>query len=78
MFPVLNYLCRHGAVNGAVPYGRSDNLSQQTGLAARSLLSRDSDHNSMYNEKRERAIGSDKERLNLRVVNKYVFTNLLS
>ncbi|KAG7545682.1 hypothetical protein ISN44_As12g011220 [Arabidopsis suecica] len=63
-------MLRHGAVNGAVPYGRSDNLSQQTGLAARSLLSRDSDHNSLYNEKRERATGSDKERVNLRAVNK--------
>lgn len=59
-------------MNGAVPYGRSDSLSQQTGLAARSLLSRDSDHNPLYNEKRERATGSDKERVNLRAVNKYV------
>ncbi|CAN7015081.1 unnamed protein product [Brassica rapa subsp. trilocularis] len=42
----------HGAVNGVVPYGRSDSLSRQTGLAG----SRDSDHNSLYNEKRERAI----------------------
>ncbi|XP_010436341.1 PREDICTED: uncharacterized protein LOC104720069, partial [Camelina sativa] len=63
-------MLRHGAVNGAVPYGRSDNLSQQTGLAARSLLSRDSDHNSLYNEKRERAAGLDKERVNLRAVSK--------
>lgn len=61
-------------MNGAVAYGRSDNLSQQTGLAARSLLSRDSDHNSLYNEKRERTAISDKERVNLRAVNKYVLT----
>lgn len=74
----LNYLCRHGTVNGAIPYGRSDSLSQQTGLAGRSLLSRDSDHNLLYNEKRERAIGSDRERVNLRAVNKYVLTNLQS
>ena len=58
----MNYSCRHGAVNGVVPYGRSDSLSRQTGLAG----SRDSDHNSLYNEKRERAI------------NKYVLTNLQS
>ncbi|KAG5407310.1 hypothetical protein IGI04_013429 [Brassica rapa subsp. trilocularis] len=45
-------VCQHGAVNGVVPYGRSDSLSRQTGLAG----SRDSDHNSLYNEKRERAI----------------------
>ncbi|CAH2077552.1 unnamed protein product [Thlaspi arvense] len=63
-------MLRHGGVNGAAPYGRSDSLSQQTGLAGRSLLSRDSDHNSLYNEKRERAIGSDKERVNLRAINK--------
>ncbi|KAL0726691.1 hypothetical protein Bca4012_022784 [Brassica carinata] len=63
-------MLRHGAVNGAVPYGRSDSFSQQTGLAGRSLLSRDSDHNSLYNEKRERAIGSDKERVNHRAINK--------
>lgn len=65
------YLCRHGAVNGTVPFGRSDNLSQQVGLAGRSLLSRDSDHNLVYNDKRERATG-DRERVNLRAVNKYV------
>ena len=62
-------------MNGAVPYGRSDSFSQQTGSAGRSLLSRDSDHNSSYNEKRERAIGSDKERVNHRAINKYVLTN---
>ncbi|VVB11109.1 unnamed protein product [Arabis nemorensis] len=62
-------MLRHGAVNGTVPYGRSDNLSQQTGLAGRSLLSRDSDHNLLYNDKRERATG-DRERVNLRAVNK--------
>lgn len=65
-------------MNGAVPYGRSDSFSQQTGSAGRSLISRDSDHNSMYNEKRERAIGSDKERVNHRAINKYVLTNSLS
>ncbi|XP_024004596.1 uncharacterized protein LOC18031123 isoform X2 [Eutrema salsugineum] len=63
-------MLRHGAANGAVPYARSDNLSQQTGLAGRSLLSRDSDHNSLYNEKRERTIASDKDRVNLRAINK--------
>ncbi|KAH0935799.1 hypothetical protein HID58_012916 [Brassica napus] len=63
-------MSRHGAVNGAVPYGRSDSLSRQTGLAGGSLPSRDSDHNSLYNEKRERAIASDKERVNLRAINK--------
>ncbi|WZZ76402.1 hypothetical protein YC2023_087772 [Brassica napus] len=63
-------MLRHGSVNGAVPYGRSDSLSRQTGLAGGSLPSRDSDHSSLYNEKRERAIASDKERVNLRAINK--------
>lgn len=66
--------CRQAAGNGATGYGMSDNLSQQTSLAGYSPLSRgDSDHNSLYVEKRERnSIGSDKERVNLRPVNKYV------
>lgn len=69
----LNYFCRQAAGNGATGYGRSDNLSQQTSLAGHSPLPRvDSDHNSLYTEKRERSIGSDKERVNLRAVNKYV------
>ncbi|XP_010548659.1 PREDICTED: uncharacterized protein LOC104820016 isoform X2 [Tarenaya hassleriana] len=64
-------MLRQGATNGAAGYGRSDNLSQQTGLAGRSSLSRvDFDHSSLYNEKRERSIGSDKERVNLRAINK--------
>ncbi|XP_010541085.1 PREDICTED: uncharacterized protein LOC104814635 isoform X2 [Tarenaya hassleriana] len=64
-------ILRQGAANGAAGYGRSDNLAQQAGLAGRSSLSRvDSDHSSLYNEKRERSIGSDKERVNLRAVNK--------
>ncbi|CDY30195.1 BnaA03g49750D [Brassica napus] len=70
LFFSSSVVCQHGAVNGAVPYGRSDSLSRQTGLAGGSLPSRDSDHNSLYNEKRERAIASDKERVNLRAINK--------
>ncbi|KAG2323511.1 hypothetical protein Bca52824_016724 [Brassica carinata] len=64
-------MLRQAAGNGATEYGRSDNVSQQTSLAGHSPLSRlDSDHNSLYIEKRERSIGSDKERVNLRAVNK--------
>ncbi|CAG7900513.1 unnamed protein product [Brassica rapa] len=64
-------MLRQVAGNGATEYGRSDNLSQQASLAGYSPLSRgDSDHNSLYLEKRERSIGSDKERVNLRAVNK--------
>ncbi|XP_013652737.2 uncharacterized protein LOC106357608 isoform X1 [Brassica napus] len=64
-------MLRQVAGNGATEYGRSDNLSQQASLAGYSPLSRgDSDHNSLYLEKRERSIASDKERVNLRAVNK--------
>lgn len=64
----LKYFCRQGACNG-----RSDNLSHQTSFSGPSPLPRvDSDHNSLYNEKRERSTGSEKERVNLRAVNKYV------
>ncbi|CAH2051240.1 unnamed protein product [Thlaspi arvense] len=64
-------MLRQAAGNGATGYGRPDNLSQQTSLAGHSPLPRvDSDHNSLYIEKRERSIGSDKERVNLRAVNK--------
>lgn len=68
----MNYFCRQSAGNGATGYGRSDSLSHQTSLAGHSPLARvDSDHNSLYSEKRERSIVSDKERVNLRGVNKY-------
>lgn len=71
--PVWIIFCRQSTSNGATGYGRSDNISHQTSLAGHSPLPRvDSDHNSLYNEKRERSIGSDKERVNLRGVNKYV------
>ncbi|CAE5989987.1 unnamed protein product [Arabidopsis arenosa] len=64
-------MLRQSTSNGATGYGRSDNISHQTSLAGHSPLPRvDSDHNSLYNEKRERSIGSDKERVNLRGVNK--------
>lgn len=70
--PVL-YLCRQAAANGTSGYGRSDNLAQQTSLAGHSPRSGlDSDHNSLYIEKRERSFGPDKERVNQRAVNKYV------
>lgn len=48
-------------------------MSQQTGLGMRSSISRtDPDNSSLTNDKRDRPIGSDKERVNLRTVNKYV------
>ena len=63
-------MCRQAAANGTSGYGRSDNLAQQTSLAGHSPRSGlDSDHNSVYIEKRE---CSAKERVNQRAVNKYV------
>ncbi|KAG2298386.1 hypothetical protein Bca52824_034858 [Brassica carinata] len=64
-------MLRQAAANGTSGYGRSDNLAQQANLAGHSPRSGiDSDHNSLYMEKRERSIGSDKERVNQRAVNK--------
>ena len=66
-------MCRQAAANGTSGYSRSDNLAPQTSLAGHSPRpGLDSDHSSLYIEKRERSIGSDKERVNQRAVNKYV------
>ncbi|KAF2546671.1 hypothetical protein F2Q70_00022647 [Brassica cretica] len=62
------FFCRQAAANETSGYGRSDNLAQQTSLAGHSPRSGlDSDHNSVYIEKRE---CSAKERVNQRAVNK--------
>ncbi|CAH8300294.1 unnamed protein product [Eruca vesicaria subsp. sativa] len=64
-------MLRQAACNGTSGYVRSDNLAPQTSFAGHSPRPGiDSDHNSLYTEKRERSIGSDKERVNLRDVNK--------
>lgn len=64
---------RPGVTGGVVGVGKSDGMSQQTGLGIRSSLPRtDSDNSSLINDKRDRPIGSDKERVNPRAVNKYV------
>ncbi|KAG2718054.1 hypothetical protein I3843_03G200500 [Carya illinoinensis] len=62
---------RPGVLNGAVGVGKSDGILQQTGLGMRSSIPRtDPDFGSLTNDRRDRPIGSDKERLNLRAVNK--------
>nr|VDC98105.1 unnamed protein product [Brassica rapa] len=64
-------MSRQAAANGTSGYGRSDNLAPQTSLAGHSPRpGLDSDHSSLHIEKRERSIGSDKERVNQRPVNK--------
>lgn len=58
--------------SGAVEVGKSDGISQQTSLGIRSSVPRaDPDSSSLINDRRERPTGSDKERTNLRAVNKY-------
>ncbi|XP_022147622.1 uncharacterized protein LOC111016503 isoform X2 [Momordica charantia] len=62
---------RPGIANGASGVGKSDGVAQQAGLGIRSSMSRtDLDGNSLVNDRRDNSIGSDKERVNLRGVNK--------
>ncbi|KAH7519238.1 hypothetical protein FEM48_Zijuj08G0014700 [Ziziphus jujuba var. spinosa] len=62
---------RPGVASGAVEVGKSDGISQQTSLGIRSSVPRaDPDSSSLINDRRERPTGSDKERTNLRAVNK--------
>ncbi|KGN66266.1 uncharacterized protein LOC101208478 isoform X1 [Cucumis sativus] len=66
-----NHGFRPGVANGASAVGKSDGISQQNGLGIRSSMSRsDLDSNSLVNDRRDNSIGSDKERVNLRGVNK--------
>ncbi|KAG7984023.1 hypothetical protein I3843_04G136200 [Carya illinoinensis] len=62
---------RPPVLNGAVGVGKSDGISQQTGLGMRSSIPRtDPDYGSLMNDRRDRPLGSDKERVNARAVNK--------
>ncbi|XP_044471639.1 uncharacterized protein LOC123200517 isoform X2 [Mangifera indica] len=62
---------RPGVANGAVGVGKSDGISQQTGLGARASIPKtELDNNSILNDRRDRSTGSDKERVNFRAVNK--------
>jgi hypothetical protein len=71
------YLYRPGVLNGAVGVGKSDGISQQTGLGMRSSIPRtDPENNSLTSDRRDRPIGSDKERVNVRNINKYVTASL--
>lgn len=64
---------RPGVANGAVSIGKSDGISQSAGLSIRPSIPRaDLDNGSLLNDRRERPVGSDKERMNIRAVNKYV------
>ncbi|XP_065848975.1 uncharacterized protein [Euphorbia lathyris] len=62
---------RPGVANGAANIGKSDGIPPSTGLNMRSSIPRvDPESNSLLSNRRERPIGSDKERVNVRGVNK--------
>ncbi|KAJ8750801.1 hypothetical protein K2173_015982 [Erythroxylum novogranatense] len=62
---------RPGVANGAVGVGKSDSISQSSGINVRSSLPRnDLDNNSHLGERRERPVGTDKERSSFRAANK--------
>ncbi|KAL2327232.1 hypothetical protein Fmac_020659 [Flemingia macrophylla] len=64
-------LFRLGVSNGTVGAGKSDGVSQQTGLGIRVSTPRsDLENNSAVNDRRDRPVNSDKERVNYRAVNK--------
>ncbi|KAG6769946.1 hypothetical protein POTOM_025613 [Populus tomentosa] len=64
---------RPGVSNGAVGVGKIDGISQPTGLSVRSMTPRtDLENSSLLNDRRERPVGSDKERVNIRAVTKAV------
>ncbi|XP_027359948.1 uncharacterized protein LOC113868500 isoform X2 [Abrus precatorius] len=62
---------RSGVSNGTVGAGKSDGVSQQTGLGIRVSTPRsDVDNNSAVNDRRDRLVNSDKEKVNFRAINK--------
>ncbi|ESW10694.1 hypothetical protein PHAVU_009G230000 [Phaseolus vulgaris] len=62
---------RSGVTNGTVGAGKSDGVSQQTGLGIRVSTPRsDLENNSPVSDRRDRPVSSDKERVNFRAVNK--------
>ncbi|XP_061359731.1 uncharacterized protein LOC133303773 isoform X2 [Gastrolobium bilobum] len=62
---------RPGVSNGTVGAGKLDGISQQTGLGIRVSTPRsDLDNNSAVNNRRDRPLNSEKERVNFRAINK--------
>ncbi|GLT45047.1 hypothetical protein SLA2020_189110 [Shorea laevis] len=67
---------RPGVANGSVGVGKSDVVSQQTSSSVRGPTPRtDLENSSLLSDRRDRLVGSDKERVNvnLRAVNKMSF-----
>ncbi|KAH8482441.1 hypothetical protein H0E87_029764 [Populus deltoides] len=66
-----SHVFRPGVSNSAVGVGKTDGISQSTGLSVRSITPRtDLDDGSLQIDRREHPLGSDKERVNVRAVNK--------
>ncbi|KAE9602472.1 hypothetical protein Lal_00049639 [Lupinus albus] len=62
---------RAGVSNGTLGAGKSDGITQQTGLGIRASAPRnDQDSNSLGNDRRGRSVSTEKERVNFRAVNK--------
>ncbi|XP_012443568.2 uncharacterized protein LOC105768266 isoform X1 [Gossypium raimondii] len=62
---------RSGIANGSVGVGKSEGISPPTGLGPRSSNPRsDPDNSSPLSDRRDRPVASDKERVNIRAVNK--------
>ncbi|KAK8535390.1 hypothetical protein V6N12_056909 [Hibiscus sabdariffa] len=62
---------RSGIANGSAGVGKSEGISLLNGLCPRSSVPRtDLDNSSLRNDRRDRPIPSDKERVNLRAINK--------
>ncbi|GMI81313.1 SAGA complex subunit 2A [Hibiscus trionum] len=62
---------RLGSANGSVGAGKSEGISQPTGLGQRSSVpGTDLDNSCPLNDRRDRPVASDKERVNIRAVNR--------
>ncbi|XP_039023877.1 uncharacterized protein LOC120156651 isoform X1 [Hibiscus syriacus] len=62
---------RPGIANGSVGVGKPEGISQQSGLGPRSSVPRtEPDASSLLNDRRDRPVGLDREKVNLRAANK--------
>lgn len=64
------FSCRSGPVNGTIGPGKSDLASPQNSLGMRPSPRNDQDSSSLSNDRRDRALGLDKEGSTLKAVNK--------
>ncbi|XP_022863631.1 uncharacterized protein LOC111383723 isoform X3 [Olea europaea var. sylvestris] len=65
-----SYGARPGIANGSVGVGKAESSSQQTGLGTRPISRAELDNSPILHERRERPTAPEKERVNLRAVNK--------